>query len=66
MVSEAYRGEAMKRKMLLSGINGSERACMSKSQMTTVLIAFFDIKDTVHFEFKAKQSTKLGNTEVVV
>jgi len=37
--------------MLLSGMNGSKKACMSKSQMKTMLITFFDIKGIVHFEF---------------
>jgi len=36
MVPEAYAGKAMRK---------------SKSQMKTMLITFFDIKGTVHFEF---------------
>jgi hypothetical protein len=37
--------------VLLSGVNGSEGARMSKSQMKTMLINFFDIMGIVHFEF---------------
>jgi hypothetical protein len=37
--------------VFLSGINGSKRAHMSKSQMITMLITFFDIKGIVQFEF---------------
>jgi hypothetical protein len=51
MLSEAYGTEAMKIQVILNGINGSRRAYMSKSQMMTMLITFFDIKGTVHFEF---------------
>jgi len=40
-----------KSQVFLSGINGSKRAHMSKSQMITMLITFFDIKGIVHFEF---------------
>jgi len=38
-----------------------KRARMSKSQLKTVLITFFDIKGTVHFEFipQGQQSTQL-------
>jgi len=42
----------MKSRVFLSGINGSKRALMLKSQMKTMmLITFFDIKGIVHFEF---------------
>jgi hypothetical protein len=34
-----------------SGINGSKRTCMSKSQIKTIFITFFDIRGAVHFEF---------------
>jgi hypothetical protein len=37
-------------KVFLSGINSSKRAHMSKSQMKTMLITFFNIKG-IHFEF---------------
>jgi hypothetical protein len=48
------------RQVFLSGINGSNRARMSKSQRNTILITFFDINCTAHFEFrKVKQSMKL-------
>jgi hypothetical protein len=40
-----------KSQMFLSGINGSKRVRMSKSQMKTMLVTFFDIKAIVHFEF---------------
>jgi len=40
-----------KKSSVLSGINGSKRARMSKSQMKTMLITFFDIKYIVPFEF---------------
>jgi len=51
MLSKAYGGEAVKCQVFLSGINGSKRARMSKSQMKTTLIEFVDIKGIVHFEF---------------
>jgi hypothetical protein len=51
LLFKAYGGEAIKNQMFLSDINGSKRACMSKSQMMTVLITFFGIKGIVHFEF---------------
>jgi hypothetical protein len=53
MVSEACGVEAMKKsKMSLSGINSSKRARISKSQMKTSLLTFFDIKGgIVLFEF---------------
>jgi len=40
--------------MFLSGINGSKRAFMSKSQIKAMLIAFFDTKDIVVFEFNSQ------------
>jgi hypothetical protein len=40
-----------KNQELLSGINDSKRAGMSKLQMKTTLITYFDIKSIVHFEF---------------
>jgi len=43
VLSEAYEREAM------SGINGLKRLSISKSQMKTMLITFFDIKANVHF-----------------
>jgi GTP-binding protein EngB required for normal cell division len=51
MLSNAYGREAMKKSSLLSDINGSKTAHISKSQIKTILIIFFDIKSTVHFEF---------------
>jgi hypothetical protein len=50
MLSETYRGEAMKKSSVLSGINCS-RACMLKSLMKTVLITFFNVKGIDRFEF---------------
>jgi hypothetical protein len=35
----------------MNGINGSNRARISESQMKTTLIAFFDVKGTVQFVF---------------
>jgi hypothetical protein len=40
-----------KSQLFLKGIDGSKKARISKSQMKTILITFFDIKGTVHFEF---------------
>jgi hypothetical protein len=37
--------------MFSSGKNGSKRAHIWKQQMKTVIVIFFDIKGTVHFEF---------------
>jgi hypothetical protein len=54
LLSEDFEGEAMK---VLSGINGSKRARMSKSQMKIVLITFFDIKGLVRFEFTTQGQT---------
>jgi hypothetical protein len=51
MPSQTYGGEAVEESSVLSGINGSNRACMLKSQMKTVLITFFDIKGSGPFEF---------------
>jgi hypothetical protein len=50
-LSKAYGGESVQKSRVFSGINGLKRSRMSKSQMKTVLITFFDIKGTVHFEF---------------
>jgi hypothetical protein len=47
MLSKTHGGKAMKWSVL-SGMNGSKRACMSKK---TMLTTFFDIKGVVHFEF---------------
>jgi hypothetical protein len=51
ILSNAYGVEAMKKSSVLSGTNGSKGASMSKSQMRTMLIIFFDIKGKGHFEF---------------
>jgi hypothetical protein len=40
-----------RRQVFLSGINGSKKTYMSKLQIKAMLISFFDVKDTVHFEF---------------
>jgi hypothetical protein len=45
MLSEAYGGIAMKKSRVLSGINSSKRARMSESQMQTMPIIFFHIKN---------------------
>jgi len=48
-----------KSQMFLNGINSSVRVCMLKSQMKTMPITVFSIKDTVHFKFiPQSQSTK--------
>jgi hypothetical protein len=51
MLFEAYGGEAMKKSMYLSCINGSYRARMSKSQMMIKIITFLNIKGIFHSEF---------------
>jgi hypothetical protein len=51
MLSEAYGGDTVKKSHVLNGVNGSKRACISKFQMKTVLITFFNIKGIVYFEF---------------
>jgi hypothetical protein len=43
--------------VFLSGINGSKIAHMSKSQMKTMLMTYFDIKGTVHVEFISQGQT---------
>jgi hypothetical protein len=54
---EAYGGEAIKSQVFPNNINGSKRACMLKSQMKTILITFFNIKSSVHFEFISQGQT---------
>jgi hypothetical protein len=53
MPSETYGEEAVKSQVCryVSGINSSNRARISKSQMTKMLFTFFDIKGIVHFKF---------------
>jgi hypothetical protein len=51
MLSDACGVEAMKKSSILIGKNGSNRARMSKSQMKTMFINFFDINGSVHFAF---------------
>jgi hypothetical protein len=46
MLSNAHEGEAF-----LSDINGSKGAFLLKSLMKAMLITFFNMKGTVHFEF---------------
>jgi len=57
VLSETYRGEAVKGQVFLSGISGSNDVRMSKSRMEAVLITFFDIKDVVRFEFIPQDQT---------
>jgi hypothetical protein len=58
MLSKAYGEEAMKNsEVFLSGINCSKTTPVSKSQMKTVFIPFFNIKGTVHFEFISQGQT---------
>jgi len=53
-------GKLWKSEVVLSGTNCSKRTCMSKSQMKTMLITFFDMNSSVHFELIPQdQSTKL-------
>jgi hypothetical protein len=46
--------------VFLSGINCSKRAHMSKSQMKTVLVTFFDTEGTVHFQLIPQCQTVNG------
>jgi hypothetical protein len=68
LLSKAYGGEATK-KSFLSGINSFKTACISKLQMKSMLITFFNIRIlfTLNSFHKAKQLTSLlcGNTEAV-
>jgi hypothetical protein len=52
MLSEVCGGNFKKVKC-----NGSQMALMSKSQMKSMVITFFDIKGTVHFEFTPQDQT---------
>jgi hypothetical protein len=50
--SPRIMGEKLRKgHVFLNGISCSKRARMSKSQMTTMLITFFDIRGIVQFEF---------------
>jgi hypothetical protein len=56
--------------VFLSGINGSKRAHMSKSQVKTMLITFTDINDIIHFELipqgrTVNQACYVRSTELV-
>jgi hypothetical protein len=51
VLSETCGVEAMKSQVFLSGTNSLKGARMSKLEMKTMLITFFDIKGIVHSEF---------------
>jgi hypothetical protein len=60
-LSKAYGEKLWKSQVFLSGINDSKRACISESQIKTMLILFFNTKVLFTFSpfHKAKVSTKL-------
>jgi hypothetical protein len=55
MFSEAYGEESVKNSSVFVWHKwvkeGCRKACMLKSQMKTLLVIFYDIKGTIHFEF---------------
>jgi uncharacterized protein YktA (UPF0223 family) len=58
--SEDHGGEAMKKWGVFEWYKPFKEGRMSKSQMKTMLITFFNIKSIVHYDLfqKASQSTK--------
>jgi hypothetical protein len=48
LLSEVYGGEVIK---IIKCFWVAQTVCMSKSQMKTMFITFFDIKSTAQFEF---------------
>jgi hypothetical protein len=49
MFSEAWGEKLWKCEVFLSGLNGSKIACMSKSEMKTMLVTSYVIKGIVYF-----------------
>jgi hypothetical protein len=60
MLSEAYGGEAVRKPSVSEWHERFKLGRISKSQMNTMLITFFDVKCTVHFEFIPQGQTVNG------
>jgi hypothetical protein len=57
MLSEIYVGVGMKKSSVLGWHKWFTDSSHAKKEMKVMLITFFDIKDTVHFEFISQGQT---------